>query len=116
MQCALKEWLADPRRLLGEGEVRLVEYDGRDVPHRSSFHRVDEFAVHGPVANTVSNDIDSCANDRFGIIEVIDIGRHTQAVLVRFINYRGIYLWLVLGGQLLSGLIKPDLVQVCLTR
>src|SRR5712672_2806517 len=109
MQRALEEWLAHPRRLLSECEVRLVEYDRGNVPHRSSFHHVDEFGVHGPVANTVSNDIDSCANDRFGIIEVIDMGRHTQAVLVRFINYRGIDLWRELGGQRLAGVIKPDL-------
>jgi hypothetical protein len=69
MQPALEEWLAHPGRLLSKNEAGFIEHDGGDVPHRSRFHHVDEFGVHGLVANTVSDDIDARAHDRFGVVE-----------------------------------------------
>src|SRR5215813_8924542 len=97
MQCALEKWLARPGRLLGENVVRIVEHYSGDVPYRSPCHHVDEFGVHRLIADAMSDDIDSRAHDRFGIIEVVDMGGYSQAALVRLINNGRIDFRLKLG-------------------
>src|SRR5262249_2958703 len=115
MQCALKKWLARPRRLIGENEVRVVEHYSGDIPYGLRFHQVDELGVHRLIANTMSDNVHPRAHDRFGIIEVVDMGGYPQAVLVRLVNHGGIYFWLKLGHQP-AGAIEPDLDHVGLAR
>src|SRR5262252_1995011 len=111
MQCALEERLARPGRLIGENEVSVIEYYGGDVPHRSRFHHVDELGVYRLVANPVSDDIDSCAHDRFGIGEVVDVGGYPQAVLMRLVDDGGIDFRLELGHQPARA-IEPNLDHI----
>src|SRR5262245_55679873 len=82
MQCALEKWLARPGRLLGENEVRVIEHYSGDIPYGLRFHQVDKLGVHRLIANPVRDDIDSRAHDRFGIVEVVDMGGYSQTVLV----------------------------------
>src|SRR5262249_19091167 len=90
MQCALEEWLARQGRLLSENVVSVIKHYSRDVPYRSRLHHVDELGVDRLVANTVSDDIDPRAHDRFGIIKVVDVSCYPQAVLMRFVDHGGI--------------------------
>src|SRR5262249_2328756 len=99
------------RDLLGENVVRIIKHYGGDIPYRSRFHHVDELGVHRLVANTMRDDIDARAHDRFCIIEVIDVSGYPQAILMRLIDHSGINFRLNLGHQP-TGTIEPDLDHI----
>src|SRR5262245_22652273 len=88
MQRALEEWLAHPGGLLRKGKIGVIKHDGGDVPKRARLHHIDELGVNGLVTNTVSNDVTPRPYDRLSVIEVEDMGCHTQAVLVRLVDHR----------------------------
>src|SRR5262245_14266673 len=111
MQRALEKWLAHPGRLLGENEVRVIEHYSGDVPYRSRFHHVDELGVHRLVANPVSDDINSRAHERFGVIEVVDVGGYPQAILMRLLNHGRIDFRFKLGHQPAAA-IEPNLDHI----
>src|SRR6516165_1194789 len=115
MQRALEKWFARPGRLLGENEVRVIEHDRGDVPYRSRFHHVDELGVHWLVADPVSDDVHSRAHDRFGVIEVVDVGGYPQAVIMRLLDRGGIDFRFKLGHQPPAA-IQPDLDHIGLAR
>src|SRR5262245_4247196 len=115
MQRALEKWLAHPGLLLSKNEISVIEHYSGDVPYRSRFHHIDELGVRRLVAYTVSDNIHSRSYDRFGIVEVVDMGGYSQTVLVRLVDHGGIHFRLKLGHQP-AGAIEPYLDHIGLAR
>src|SRR5262249_17255182 len=86
MQGSLHKWLPHPGGLVREDIVGVVEHYGGDVPHRARLHLIDELCVDGFVAHTMCDDIDASLHNGLGVVEVVNVRGHTQAVFVGLVD------------------------------
>src|SRR6516162_9807201 len=111
LQRVLKERFFGPSRPFRKDIGTLVQIDSGDIPSRASLYLISEFGVDRLIANAVRNDIGSSSEYRFGVFQVVDMSRYSDAGAMRFIDDSLINLRFHLGRSS-QQIVDPDFHEI----